>query len=266
MRLALNHIVAPGQSPARFFAMARALGCEDVEVRHGLTGAPLVDAIPANELRLAATQEDVRIIAVNALYPFNCWDDAIAARASALADYAAEAGAAAIALYPRNDGTAVAHSRVVAALESLAPILRARGLRGHVEPLGLPGSSLRSKGEAIAAIEEAAGWEVFDLLHDTFHHYLAEESEVYPRRTGLVHVSGVRPDGRARADLRDSDRVHAGGADRLDSLGQLRALMTGGYAGAISLEPFAIEVLGLPDPAPAIRASLDAIRAALASA
>lgn len=264
MRLALNHITSPRLPAAAFFAMARDLGLEEVEVRHGLTGAPLVDATPAAELRRTAEDAGVRIVAVNALYPFNCWDDTIAARAEALADYAAEAGAAGIAMYPRNDGSAVAHSRVVAALESLAPLLRERSLRGHLEPLGLPGSSLRTKGEAIAAIEEAGGWDVFDLLHDTFHHYLAEEQELYPRRTGLVHVSGVRPDGRARGDLRDSDRVHAGGADRLDSIAQLRALQAGGYAGTVSLEPFAIEVLDLPDPAPAIRASLEAIRAALA--
>jgi len=264
MRLALNQIVAPRQPPAAFFAMARRLGLDAVEVRHGLTGAPLVDAVPAPELRRIAEGEGVRIVAVNALYPFNCWDDTIAARARALADYAAGAGAEGIAMYPRNDGTAVAHSRVVAALESLAPILRARGLRGHLEPLGLPGSSLRSKGEAIAAIEEAAGWDVFDLLHDTFNHYLAGEAELYPRRTGLVHVSGVRPDRRARGELRDSDRVHAGGEDRLDSLGQVRALAAGGYAGRVSLEPFAIEVLDLPDPEPALRASLEAVRAALA--
>ncbi|MBW7920660.1 MAG: TIM barrel protein [Rubellimicrobium sp.] len=265
MRLALNHIVSPRQPAAAFFAMARRLGVDEVEVRHGLTGAPLVDALPAAELRRIAEGEGVHILAVNALYPFNCLDDTIAARAVALADYAADAGAAGIAMYPRNDGTAVAHSRVVAALESLAPVLRDRGLRGHLEPLGLPGSSLRTKGEAIAAIEEAGGWDVFDLLHDTFHHYLADEDELYPRRTGLVHVSGVRPDGRAREALRDSDRIHAGGADRLDSIGQLHALLAGGYAGAVSLEPFAIEVLDLPDPEPAIRASLDALRAALSA-
>lgn len=263
MRLALNQIVAPRLSPGEFFAMARALGLDEVEIRHGLTGAPLVDTVPAAEIRRAAADEGVGIIAVNALYPFNAWDGTIAARAETLADYAVEAGAGGIALYPRNDGTAVAHSQVVASLEALAPILRARGLRGHVKPLGLPGSSLRTKAEAIAAIEEAAGWDVFDLLHDTFHHYLADEEDIYPRRTGLVHVSGVRPDGRERADLRDSDRIHPRAEDRIGTFTQLHALTAGGYGGAVSIEPFAPEVLNLADPAPAIRDGIAALRRAL---
>lgn len=244
--------------------MARALGLDEVEIRHGLTGAPLTDTVPAADIRSAAADEGIRIIAVNALYPFNVWDETIAARARTLADYAADAGAEGIALYPRNDGTAVAHSQVVASLEALAPILRTRGLRGHVEPLGLPGSSLRTKAEAITAIEEAAGWDVFNLLHDTFHHYLADEEEIYPRRTGLVHVSCVRPDGRERADLRDSDRIYPGTEDRIGTFAQLRALADGGYRGTVSIEPFAPEARNLTDPAPAIRDSIKALRQALA--
>ena len=56
---------------------------------------------------------------------------------------------------PLNDGTPVAHADLVAALKAMAPILRERGLFGLVEPLGFPISSMRTKQQAVAAIDEA---------------------------------------------------------------------------------------------------------------
>ena len=55
------------------------------------------------------------------------------------------------------------------------------------------------------------------------------------------------------------------GAQQLGTFAQLRALLDGGYTGAISLEPFAPEVLTLPDPAPAIRECIVELREALSA-
>ena len=48
-----------------------------------------------------------------------------------------------------------------------------------------------------------------------------------------------------------------GPADRLDNLGQLRALLAAGYRGVASFEPFATEVATAPDIEQRLRRSMD---------
>jgi 2-keto-myo-inositol isomerase len=67
------------------------------------------------------------------------------------------------------------------------------------------------------------------------------------------------------AAMRDGHRVLVDAADRLDNLGQLRALVAAGYAGPISFEPFAASVHALADPGPALAASIGHIRTGLAA-
>lgn len=259
MRFAINHIAAPGLAPADFFAMARRLGATEVEIRNDtpdVTGRWTPEAV-----KDAAGEAGVTILSINALYPFNLWSGDLPARAEALADYAAACGARAVVMCPLNDGRPVGHSRTVAALEAFAPLLRARGLGGLVEPLGFPVSSMRTKGEAVAAIEEAAGWDVYRLLHDTFHHHLSGETAIYPRRTGLVHISGVADPAVAVAAMLDAHRVLVDDRDRLENVAQIRALSAGGYEGPFSFEPFAAEVLELADPETALADSIAHLRA-----
>ena len=49
MRFSLSHILAPRHSPAQFFAMARALGVTDVEIRNDTPN--VVGTVPAAEVR-----------------------------------------------------------------------------------------------------------------------------------------------------------------------------------------------------------------------
>jgi 2-keto-myo-inositol isomerase len=164
-------------------------------------------------------------------------------------------------LVPTNDGSGGSdgerHARLRAALRAIEPILADQGLPGLVEPLGFATCSLRSKREAAEAIEAMDGRGRFELVHDTFHHALAREPELYPALTGLTHVSGVTDRTTPLADLRDSHRGLVDAADRLDTAGQISALVAGGYAGPVSFEPFAAEVHALANPARAIRASMD---------
>lgn len=261
MRFAINHIAAPGLAPADFFAMARRLGATEVEIRNDLPD--VTSTWKAADVRAAADAAGVTILSINALYPFNVWKGDLPAKAERMADYAARAGAKALVMCPLNEGRPVGHSEVVAALESIAPILRERSLTGLVEPLGFPVSSLRTKREAIAAIEEAAGWDVFRLLHDTFHHHLAGETEIYPRRTALVHISGVTDPTVAVKDMLDAHRVLVDASDRLENIAQIRALLAAGYEGPFSFEPFATEVHELPDPEAALRASIGFVTGAI---
>lgn len=264
MRFALNHIVAPALPLRDFIALAARLGVNEIEIRNDLPD--LVGTTPAGEVRRITEGEGVRILSINALYPFNRWSSDLPGRARAMSDYAAEAGAEALVMCPLNEGTPVPHSGTVAALDGIAPLLAEHGLIGLVEPLGFPVSSLRTKAEAVTAITEAGGFDRFGLLHDTFHHHLAGETQVFPRRTRLVHVSGVTDPALPVDEMLDAHRVLVDGADRLGNLAQLRELATGGYDGPVSFEPFAAEVHARRDIEDALRASMDLLRPAMEGA
>ena len=255
MRFALNHIAAPKVPLDAFFALARDLGLTEVEIRNDLPD--VVGTVPPEAVRAAAAAAGVTIVAVNALYPFNVWSGDLPDRAVALADYAEAAGARALVMCPLNDGTPVAPADLVAALAAMAPILRARGLLGFVEPLGFPISSLRTKAEALAAIDAAGGADVYRLVHDTFHHHLAGETAFFPERTGIVHISGVVDPAVAVEAMLDPHRVLVDAGDRLENLPQIRTLVAAGFAGPYSFEPFAPDVHGLADPGKALRESID---------
>ena len=262
---AINHMVTPALRPQAFFQLARAIGVQDVEIRNDLTGNAIIDGTPAADIR---AQAGVKIATINALQRFNEWTPEREKEAIELADYARDAGAAALVLVPVNDGTGqedgARQANLRAALTALTPILEARGLLGFVEPLGFEICSLRSKREAIEGIEAVGGQDTFRIVHDTFHHHLAGEPALFPQWTGLVHISGVTDAAVSISDMRDSHRVLVDGQDRLGNIAQIRALLAGGYAGLFSFEPFAEEVQRLDDPARAITASMTAIRNGLA--
>ena len=89
---------------------------------------------------------------------------------------------------------------------------------------------------------------------------------VYPELTGLVHISGVDDAGLTVGEMRDADRGLVTADDRLGNLAQLRKLVSGGYAGPFSFEPFAASVQDLADPGPAIAASMERVRGGLSVA
>lgn len=254
MRFALNHITTPKLSVEDFFALARALGMTEVEIRNDTPD--IVGSVAPEAVKAAAAKAGVTLVSINALYPFNVWSGDLPARAAALADYARAAGAKALVMCPLNDGTPVAEADLVAALTAMAPILRERGLIGFIEPLGFAISSLRTKRQAIAAIDEAGGADVYRLVHDTFHHHLAGETGFFPERTGLVHISGVVDPAVAVEAMLDPHRVLVDAADRLENVAQIRELVALGFEGPYSFEPFAREVQELADPEAALRASM----------
>ncbi len=267
MRFALNHMVAPRQDFCALASLARELGLDAVELRNDLPGVPLQDGSPTASVRDQATAAGVSILGINALQRFEQWDDVRRTDACALADQAWGCGASAIVLCPTNDRQDARAPGLRArdlrhALEALLPILSERGLQGLVEPLGFPQSALRTKRDAVCAIRDVDGSEVFGLLHDTFHHFLAGETGFFPEHTGLVHISGVEDPTPAVDELRDGHRVLVSGQDRVGNIAQLRGLLDGGYAGAFSFEPFSDTVHTMPDPAPALRESMALIERA----
>jgi 2-keto-myo-inositol isomerase len=259
LRYALNHMTAPALSLADFFALASRLRIAAVEIRNDLDGNAILDGTPAAEVRRLAEAMGIEIISINALQRFNAWDATRAEDAAALIDYARASGAGALVLVPVNDGSGQVEGERQAnlrtALSGLRPMLETAGILGLVEPLGFDICSLKSKREAAEAIAQVGG-DAFRLVHDTFHHHLAGEAELFADLTGLVHISGVSDPAVPVEEMRDGHRVLVDAADRLDNIGQIRALLSAGYGGRFSLEPFAPSVHAEPDPAAAIGASM----------
>lgn len=264
---ALNHMSAPQLSLPAFFDMARQLGTRAVEIRNDLAGNAILNGTPAAEIRMLAEDRGLTIISINALQRFNEWTPEREEEAKALAGYARDCGARALVLVPVNDGSGRADGERQAnlrkALQGLQPILADVGIGGLVEPLGFPICSLRSKREAVEAINELGLGASFRLVHDTFHHYLAGEPELYPAQTGLAHISGVTDKVVGIDEMLDAHRVLVDGEDRIGNIGQIRMLREQGYAGFFSFEPFASSVHELSEPAEALARSIDFIKAAI---
>lgn len=228
----------------------------------------IADGTPAARVRDETEAAGVTVLSINALQRFNLWDGAREVEAAALAADARDCGSRAFVLCPpnaRGDRRDEAERRadLERALAALEPILLDHGLTGLVEPLGFEESSPRLKRTAVDAIDAVDSGRAFAVLHDTFYHFLAGETQTFPGRTGLVHISGIEgPVSRAR--MRDGHRILVSSGDRLGNPERMRALVRGGYAGPFSSEPFAQTVQAVADVAPAPRESMAHVRAGVA--
>ncbi len=239
-RFCVNRKIAPGMGIEPFFQMVSQLGLNKVELRNDMAGGSVTDNLSPHEVRELAHSHGIEILSINALYPFNCPDEMLMARARTLLETAQQIGARALVLCPLNDGTPVEARQTIDALRQLVPLFAHYDVEGLVEPLGFPQSSLRSAREAAALIDEADA--PFRLLVDTFHHALwpdagRELATLDINRVGLVHLSGV-DDSRPMTQLTDEQRIMLSDADRLNSAAQVRRLEELGYRGAYAFEPF----------------------------
>ena len=262
---ALNHMAAPTLGYEALIALAVRLGCVGVEFRNDLPGVELFGGAPAKHVKAAAEQHGIRIIALSEIKRFNDWSATRRDQAKRLIETAVDCGAEAVALIPVNapefrPGPREGERVLRKALEELAPEIEASGLVGFVEPLGFEHASLRTKRAAVDAIADIGGSRMYRVVHDTFHHHLAGESEMFPAMTGIVHISGVNDPELDKTEMRDGDRVLVDSEDRLGSVKQMKALAAGGFDGCFSYEPFAKSVHQFSDPEPALRHSMDFIR------
>ncbi|ROM94789.1 TIM barrel protein [Pseudomonas brassicacearum] len=269
LRFALNRMVAPRLSLPAFIDLALALKTDAIEIRNDLKGVEIEDGMPPARVRELCEERGIKVLSINALYPFDVWNEERRAQAVRLADYARECGAEGLVMCPLNDradprSEAERAAGLRTALSELAPILRAFGIYGLIEPLGFEECSLRRKRTAVEAIKSIGGLDVFRLVHDTFHHHLAGEQEFFPELTGLVHISGVEDAQAPLATIRDGHRVLVGAADILGNAVQIEALRAGGYEGYLSFEPFAESVHDLADIRQALGASMNHLQSSQA--
>ncbi len=246
MQFALNHMVAPKLGYAEFFDLALRLGINAVEIRNDIPTA-LMGNKNAKMIGKLAKDKGIIIINVNALQRWNQWNKSKADEANKLADYTALTGAKNLILVPTNDKTFRPSTEerlngLRVALAGLKTILKDHGLIGCVEPLGFEECSLRLKAEALSAIEDVGGAKRFKVTHDTFHHFVAGEKDVFPDRTALIHVSGVVDVKHTKETMRDAQRVLVDADDMIDNKGQVQRLISGGYKGYVSFEPFGLGV------------------------
>ena len=264
-RFALNRIACPSSGLEDFFRFTADLGLSKVEIRNDLPGGTVVDGMLPAKVSEMAQRHGIRILSINALQKFNLKSAQAKnlEELEKLLELAAALQCTAIVMCPNNDTQdhRDARARVeetVAALEAFGPPLKKRGIQGWVEPLGFHESSLSSVVVAGEAVKRS-GFDCYRIVYDTFHHYLGPDTEedidgaFASQQAGLIHVSGVEAS-IPKESFRDTHRVLLTPADRMGSREQIARMVTLGYGGDISFEPFSADVQ---------RMSRDALAAAL---
>jgi 2-keto-myo-inositol isomerase len=272
INFALNHITAPGLDSNKFIDLAARLGCIGVELRNdladkGLNDRAFFDGAEPASVGSHAQGKGIRLLGLSEVYGFNRWSDDMKRKVELLIEQAKASGAETISLIPSNDGAAESTEKRLSdlreALAAVLPLVQAAGIKALIEPLGFTTSSLRLKREAVDAIEAVGGKDSFRLVHDTFHHYLAGETEYFPEMTGIVHISGVVEPEVKPENMQDAHRILVTKDDRLGNVEQIKALVSLGYKGAYSFEPFATSVHSDPNLESSLHDSIEFIRNAV---
>jgi 2-keto-myo-inositol isomerase len=257
IKFGINRMVAPALPLKEFLDMVPETGATGVELRNDLPGFDVVDGLDVGAVRDQLASRELSVFTINAVQHFNLPEaqEEMLGELRRLLGFAGDLDRPAIILCPHNatDDTRSASQQVTdtdLALRTIAPILEDSGVIGLVEPLGFPECSLRSPVVA-AEVIGSIGSEALKITLDTFHFAVAgmnpEElgtAAVPAELIGLVHLSGVTADGPV-ADFRDPDRVYVDENDRVCNLETLRVLLSAGFTGACSFEPFSPVVHGL---------------------
>jgi 2-keto-myo-inositol isomerase len=252
--LCLNRVAKPQIPLVDFLRFTAGLGMKYVEVRNDFTEVGILDGLSDVELKTALRESGIKVLSINALYPFEDGRQ-LKANLEKLKGLIAEAkrvDCPQIVLCPLNDAgdgrsPAQRSADLVAALSAYGPLFAEARMVGLIEPLGFEICALRTKRAAWDAIGTCSHPDRYQLLHDTFHHYLSGERELFPGQTGMIHVSGVLA-GKAKPAITDDDRILVTEADVMDNRGQIAALLNGGCRAPISYEPFSPTIRSMPLP------------------
>lgn len=93
LRFAFNRMVAPNLSLPDFIQLAATLKCDAIEIRNDLADKQIEFGTPASRVRELCALQGITVLSINALYPFDVWNDERRAQAITLATYARECGA-----------------------------------------------------------------------------------------------------------------------------------------------------------------------------
>lgn len=239
--------------------LADDLNCSGVEVRNDLA-TEIFDGLDGTAAADLAKEHGVRLLALAEVPAFNDKTHRAIQAASDLAEMAAGCEAEGIVLIPRNDGIE-SHDKTSRderqqtlhwTLSRLIPVLETFDIKGFIEPLGFSSSSIRSKNEVADVINSLNAKDRFAIIHDTFHHALALEEELFPDHTAIVHFSGVRQAELTVSEMKDEHRELVDQDDVLNNTEQISQLRAAGYKGPFSCEAFSPAVHGLDNPRAAL--------------
>lgn len=263
LRFALNHMTVASQSFTELLNSSVQLGCCGVELRNDLP-QDMIDGQTTAAARRLVQKHGLEILAVAQVSSFDQCNESMLSQARALIAVAVELDAGGVVFIPDNSGQSLSRQankdNLRQSIRELKPLLEAAQLTGFIEPLGFDTASLRYKVDAIDAIDAAGALSSFKLVHDTFHHTLAGESQFFPEQTGMVHISGVADSSLAPSEMLDQHRGLVNDQDCINTLEQLQSLTTAGYQGPVSFEVFAPEVHALAKPVDSIKDSIEFIR------
>lgn len=250
--LCLNRIIKPQLPLEEFLKFTADLGIKYVELRNDFTDKGVLGGLSDAVLQKAFKDTAIKALTINALYPFEDVK-ALKQNIEKLKGLIAEAkriDCPQIVMCPLNDpndkrSPSQRTDELLTALTAYGPLFAEAKMIGLIEPLGFEICSLRTKKAALKGIASCEYSASYKLLHDTFHHYLSGETELFPKETAIVHVSGVLA-GKSKAATTDDDRILVTKDDIMDNRGQIRALLLVGCTAPISYEPFSSQVRDLP--------------------
>ncbi|MDI2090514.1 TIM barrel protein [Commensalibacter oyaizuii] len=243
-RFCLNRKIAPMLDIPTFFKLVHEIGLNKVELRNDMPSGKVTDSLTHQQVKELANSYDIQIITINAIYPFNRYDDQVRNLTLSMLKEAQALDINAVILCPLNEGVSIPQDKIIYALQELGELFKQYGIAGLVEPLGFPESSLRSAFQAQELIKQANV--PFKLVVDTFHQYLYPDSKQDMQKLdvnsiGLVHLSGVKADCTVQ-HLQDEQRVMLSQGEKLNSCEQVKILEAKGYQGIYAFEPFSSEL------------------------
>ena len=260
---ALNHILAPNLNIQDFFKLSKNLNIQNIEIRNDLPKI-LFYNINANEIKKLVNDYKVNILSINALQKFNIWNKEREEELLFLCQFAKKCDCKGIVLVPLNTGEFVNKFERIEllnnSLKKINPILNDYELLGYIEPLGFEISSLRFKSEVVEAIDQISTKTNLKILHDTFHHYLANEEVIFPNLTGLVHISGISDTKIKNKEMEDDHRELINNDDVLQNVEQIINLKESGYNGVFSFEPFSKKIQNLDNPSHEVLKSINYLK------
>ncbi|WP_299728800.1 TIM barrel protein [uncultured Tateyamaria sp.] len=259
-------MTTPNRSVDALLDLAARLGAFGVELRNDL-GRDIFGGHSPQDVGQQASERGLKILAVAEIKAFNS-PDVDMQKAKALIRQAQACGALGVALIPavltHETARDVQREMLRTSLTRLRPLLEEHQQVGLIEPIGFGTSTLRFKQDVADVLHAIGRPACFGIIHDTFHHCLAESDTLQADLTMLMHISGVDDPAPQVDELEDKHRVLVGPRDRLGSVAQIKALADNGYDGPISFEAFAPDIHNLTDPSAALAGSIDHIAHSLA--
>ncbi len=258
----INHMTAAFADLDTFIQMAQKIDTHGVEFRNDLSG-PLFDDESPSQVRQTLQSSGLTCHALAEIKSFDTLKDDEISQSMELLDIAEQLGADAVSFIPNNDGLKFDGAQFRKVLQAFAGPLKSRGLVGYIEPLGFETCGLRFKVDVVDALAELGLTDQFMLIHDTFHHHVAGEKEMFPQHTGHVHISGVSDQSVSTGNMTDAHRGLVEPIDRLGNISQIQSLLDGGYRGSFSFEVFDPSVQTDPHLSDRLERSMTYISSAL---